>query len=170
MLQLADRSIEAWHRWACRVAFRLAPCWLPRDEVESAAGWALARALGTFDAQRGAWTVWLRNWLRSTLQQDLARYRRHGLVMRFNAKLPRPRRVCFETIARLVEARASDAARIDFEALVEQLDPREQTIVRGLRAGHTLAEIGRRLGVHEATLCKRVRALRNRGEFRDALN
>lgn len=80
MLALGDRPIPDWLRWACKAARRIAPRWLPADECDSAAGWALARALATRDPARGPWTPWLRMWVRTAVRDEATRWKRRGLV------------------------------------------------------------------------------------------
>ena len=121
---------------------------LPREELLSLAGLAVAQARARFDASRcrcsiGVWacgTGWLR--LRSLIRDQRLQVRRRGICMSDYLRNAPPGRRHECDLAPLV----ADAAWSLEPDWLDRLDPPDRQILRMRADGYTLSQIARHLG------------------------
>ncbi len=134
---------------------------LPREELLSLAGLAVAQARHRFDPARcrcgvGVWTchtAWLR--LRSLIRDERLRARRRGICMSDYCRGDGPNRSESD-----LAPTAPDAAWSLEPDWLERLDPQDRRVLRMRADGYTLAQIARGLGHTQDAVRWRLRRVR----------
>ncbi len=135
---------------------------LPREELLSLAGLAVAQARHRFDPARcrcgiGVWTchtAWLR--LRSLIRDERLRARRRGICMSDYCRTDVPGRTESD-----LAPPVPDAAWSLEPDWLERLDPLDRRVLRMRTDGYTLAQIARGLGRTQDAVRWRLRRVRS---------